>query len=186
MSIDNEIKRVEGAVKKNPALGVAGVVILIALLVYLRNRVAAASTNTPGATTTITPGYAPATGSYSFTENIQQTPAPTMPALPMLPAPVLPGAPTPTPIIPIPTMPIPTIPRGTIPTPSAANPLIPFSFFRTHQFPTIPGNSRVNVPTYVYKGTAYRVQPGANGRVYGTPVSGGGQVLLYAPASSYH
>ena len=80
----------------------------------------------------------------------------------------------------VPTQPTPQ------PQPSSGNPIIPFSFFPTGQFPTIPGNPYANVPVFSYGGTTYHVQPGPNGKVYGTPVQGGQQVLLYGPQSEYH
>ncbi len=171
----DEIKKLEGAVKKNPALGVAGAVGILLLLLYLKNRVNAANatlTATPAGTIAPAVSYAsPTSGGYSYgdvqqTSTVVHAPAPT--PIPIMPTPVIPTAP------------------GTIPVPSAANPLIPFNFFKTHQFPTIPGNNRVNVKTFSYGGTTYNVQPGPYGKVYGTPTKGGKQVLLYAPISQYH
>lgn len=77
------------------------------------------------------------------------------------------------------------------PSPLSNNPLIPYGFFASHQFPTSaqgPGG------TFTYQGTQYLVTPGGGGRIWGqvlTPAQGGGfavnptKVLLYGPASQY-
>ncbi len=98
------------------------------------------------------------------------------------PSPVTPGpTPTPTPGQPPPG----PVPGNPIPQPGRITPIIPYNTFTTHQFPTQPGNPYANVSTYAWQGTTYKVMPGSNGLVWGQPVNGGAQVLLYGPASAY-
>ncbi len=192
-----EFKKVEGLVKRKPAVGIAGAVLLVLLILYLKNRQSAATASvTPATTAAATNGvpapvvtyFAPAT-SGGYGDSVHQTPTPILPTLPIPSIPIAappPSMPTLSPIGPVFGAPIAQPAPGTLPGVSAANPLIPFNFFSSHQFPTIPGNPRANVKTFGYNGTTYTVQPGPSGKVYGTPVGGSGQVLLYGPASMYH
>jgi hypothetical protein len=162
---------------------VGGAVAAIAILLYVRSQ------SGGGGSTTSTPATS-GTGGTSTSGGIQTVPGPNSSSVPILP----PGL---NPIFdnngnllgyqPITQGTITTTPTG-VPTSTnnPANPLIPYEFFPTHKFPTIAGSSTTNVKTFMYNGTNYNVQPGPGGKVYGTPMSGGKQVLLYAPASAYH
>ncbi len=63
-----------------------------------------------------------------------------------------------------------------VPVPGRITPIVPYNEFNG-QFP--------KVGSYTWMGIAYNVQPDTHGFVWGSPVRGGQQVLLYGPASSY-
>ncbi len=77
---------IKARIKKNPALGIVLAVVVIGLIVYLRNRVSAASAASATPASTAPTGFAPATGGYTLVENIHQMPGPT-PVAPVPPAP---------------------------------------------------------------------------------------------------
>jgi hypothetical protein len=85
---------VSKAVKKNPALGIAGVVIIAALLYYLYQRGQAATIAPASSAPAATPGFTPALGTYTYTQDIHQT-GPAGPAGPTgQPGPTGPTGPT--------------------------------------------------------------------------------------------
>ncbi len=75
--------------------------------------------------------------------------------------------------------PTPTPVPPTIATPTQNGiPLLPYDWFPNHQF--TPGTKQLT-----YNGTTYNVQSGSQGRVWGTPVGGTGQILLYGASGAY-
>lgn len=102
-------------------------------------------------------------------------------AAPAQPAPAAPIQPVqPTPGTTPPTMPPPVPPS----VPVSGNPIIPYG--------QLPAGTRYSTaadlkaqPTLVWGGITYTKQPGPSGKLYGTPINGGAQVLLYGPPSAY-
>lgn len=102
------------------------------------------------------------------------------------PSPVTPGpVPTPGQTAPLPLQPGP--PTSPNPTGSGTNritPIIPYN--------ALPPGTRYSTaadlqaqPNLVWMGTTYKKMPGSNGLLWGQPVNGGPQVLLYGPPSAY-
>lgn len=179
------VQDIKKEVKKNPAVGIAGGVVLLLLLVYLYNRNKAASAaTTPGAPGTPAAGFTPATLPVSYGD-ISQVDAPQAGPLTFNPIPVLvsgtvaltgsaPTTPSSTPTLP-----------GVNPVSSWTNPLIPYG--------KLPAGTKYGTaadlqkqPFLTWNRIQYLKQPGPSGKLYGTPRTGGPQVLLYAPASFYH
>src|SRR5579859_2241831 len=114
--------------------------------------------------------------------------------VPAAPAPIgpIPPAPAPNPV-PSPGQPAPAPgpvgggnpPVGNpIPTPGRITPIIPYN--------QLPPGTRYSTaqdlqaqPTLTWMGTTYKKIPGSNGLLWGQPVYGGAQVLLYGPPSAY-
>lgn len=67
-----------------------------------------------------------------------------------------------------------------IPPPGPSGPLIPLGQYNGPNYSNLKPGTQYN-----YQGTSYFLQPGSNGLLWGTPVKGGSQVLLYGPPSAY-
>ncbi len=85
--------------------------------------------------------------------------------------------PSPSPTGPTPPTGVPTGSPIATPTQNGI-PLLPYDWFPNHQF--TPGTKQLT-----YNGTTYNVQSGSQGRVWGTPVGGTGQILLYGASGAY-
>lgn len=130
-----------------------------------------------------TTGTAPVWSNTYVTENNTLVPGAPSPLAPIPPAPqtqppVVGGSPsnpvaTGTPVI-----------GNPITQPGRITPIIPYN--------SLPGGTRYSnaadlqsQPNLTWMGVTYKKIPGSNGLLWGQPVSGGPQVLLYGPPSSY-
>lgn len=186
MPLDNKsgAKDLFNTIKKSPALMITVAVgggLLIWMLINRNNSNGGATTTPVDGTSlaaTTNPGgyYVPSSPSTQpiilVTNPSGVTPSPTPP--------------TTTPI-PMPPVQLPQVPTGsggaTIPSTEGTHPIIPYDFFKSHQFPVQPNNKYANVKTFTYAGTTYNITPGAGGRVWGT--ANGKTQLLYAPRNYY-
>lgn len=121
---DTSAKDLVAVVRKSPALMITLGVVFVALLVYLYEKGQGSSASTTAATAAVAATTPAGTGSYTFEENIQQQPTPSIvvPPANVGVSPPLPGAPSnaPAPLIP---MPAPTPPVNTLQQPSTPFPV---------------------------------------------------------------
>lgn len=162
---------VKGIWKGNRPLAIAGLLVLV-VVGYVLYKKSQAANATPMPIAGPSPAGTPGNTIYNTYSTITKT-------VTGQPPPVVAPPPTPGP------QPGP----GPKPPPPAGTPgvnfgLIPFSFFPTGRFPTIPGSNTTNVSTLSYQGVLYQIRPAGQGKVYGVDPAGR-TWLLYEPASFY-